>query len=87
MQARSRSEDFTAKVATVPDVPGKGRGASADSATSGGALASDFRQPLMHDDDDARSTLVRSKILFDSTGRPPAQGRPASGMYTRPQAV
>jgi hypothetical protein len=78
IQARSQSEDFQRHVATAADAPlseppasGSSNGAYASGAGRGKRTGSDFRQPLMHDDEDARNTLVRSRVLFEHEQPPP----------------
>uniref|UniRef100_A0A7S2SUL6 Uncharacterized protein n=1 Tax=Rhizochromulina marina TaxID=1034831 RepID=A0A7S2SUL6_9STRA len=72
MQKRSYSEDFNAKVPTAPDTPymeeTRARG---DTETSN----ADYRQAIMHDDEEARDLLIRSSVLFSSVeGGPPRPG-------------
>ena len=105
MQNRSRSEDFSAKVVTVPDTPwDRGRRDevgrhSRDDIMGGGptnqngresrasphtpernsgdlrhtysasqSSTRDFRQALMHDDEEATDILFRSRVLYDERG-------------------
>ena len=105
MQNRSRSEDFSAKVVTVPDTPlesgrrdevgrhsrdhiigvgptnQNGRESRASLHTpqrNSGDLrltysasqssTRDFRQALMHDDEEATDILFRSRVLYDERG-------------------
>jgi len=37
--------------------------------TGGDSNAGDFRQPLMHDDDDAREIFMRADVLFDNSNK------------------
>lgn len=70
IQSRSRSEDFQSHVATAADAPlgeptrTSRQGPGGATPASGARRGSDFRQPLMHDNDEAQDMLMRSRVLF-----------------------
>ena len=81
IQSRSRSEDFQSHVATAADAPLGEESRPARQGPSGSAApasgtrrGSDFRQPLMHDNDEAQDMLMRSRVLF--APEHPKQQRP-----------
>mmetsp|Transcript_22907 Transcript_22907/g.29869 ORF Transcript_22907/g.29869 Transcript_22907/m.29869 type:complete len:130 (-) Transcript_22907:64-453(-) len=67
IQKRSNSEIFNAHVITAPDdVPNQSSNQNSGNGRSRAqTIEADYRQALMHDDDEARDILIRSAILFD----------------------
>lgn len=63
-----------AQVISAPDMPSSGRERT-DTSNSAG----DFRQPLMHDDEESADLLVRSKLLFDAEASAACMGSGGSG--------